>query len=74
MPLVVDKKATGDLSELGDDFSCKQQNPYFMKKRLLGTLFGFLALFGFGAIYYGILTADEAAAMMAAYELSLIHI
>ena len=49
-------------------FSCSQQNPYFMKKRILGTLFGFLALFGFGAIYYGILTADAAAEMMAQYE------
>ena len=39
-----------------------------MKKRILGTLFGFLALFGFGAIYYGILTADAAAEMMAQYE------
>ena len=37
-----------------------------MKKRLIGTLLGFLALFGFGAIYYGILTADSAAAMAAA--------
>lgn len=38
-----------------------------MKKRLIGTLLGFLALFGFGAIYYGILTADSAAAMAAEY-------
>lgn len=53
-------------------FSWTQQNPYFMKKRLLGTLFGFLALFGFGAIYYGILTADAAADMMATYE-SCLH-
>ncbi|MDA0912920.1 MAG: hypothetical protein ACO3MV_09120 [Flavobacteriales bacterium] len=37
-----------------------------MKKRLLGTLLGFLALFGVGAIYYGILTADAAAEMMKA--------
>lgn len=36
-----------------------------MKKRLIGTLLGFLALFGFGAIYYGILTADTMAAMAA---------
>ena len=27
-----------------------------MKKRILGTLFGFLALFGFVLIYYGLLT------------------
>ena len=39
-----------------------------MKKRILGTLFGFLALFGFGAIYYGLLTADSAAALMAEYD------
>jgi len=39
-----------------------------MKKRLIGTLLGFLALFGFGAIYYGILTADTAAAMAAEYS------
>ena len=39
-----------------------------MKKRILGTLFGFLALFGFGAIYYGLLTADSAAALMARYD------
>ena len=49
-------------------FSCSHQNPHFMKKRILGTLLGFLALFGFGAIYYGILTADAAAEMMAQYE------
>mgnify|MGYP004176413259 CR=1 FL=1 len=41
---------------------------YLMKKQILGTLIGFLALFGFGAIYYGILTADAAAEMMAQYE------
>ena len=49
-------------------FTCAYQNLYFMKKRILGTLFGFLALFGFGAIYYGFLTADAAAEMMAQYE------
>ena len=43
-----------------------------MKKRILGTLFGFLALFGFGAIYYGLLTADSAAELMAEYD-SCLH-
>ena len=42
-----------------------------MKKRIFGTLFGFLALFGFGAIYYGLLTADSAAALMAEYDTCL---
>ena len=49
-------------------FLLAYQNPYFMKKRILGTLLGFLTLFGFGAIYYGILTADAAAEMMTQYE------
>lgn len=36
-----------------------------MKKRTVGTLLGFLAMFGVGALYYGMLTADAAAAMIA---------
>ncbi|MDB0025214.1 hypothetical protein N9D95_01575 [Flavobacteriales bacterium] len=44
-----------------------------MKKRLIGTLLGFFALFGFGAIYYGILTADTAAAMAAEYSGSMLE-
>ena len=39
-----------------------------MKKRIIGTLLGFLAMFGFGAIYYGILTADVQAAMAAEFS------
>ena len=39
-----------------------------MKKRLIGTLLGFLAMFGFGAIYYGILTADAGAEMAATFS------
>ena len=39
-----------------------------MKKRMIGTLLGFLAMFGFGAIYYGILTADAQAAMAAEFS------
>jgi len=36
-----------------------------MKKRTIGTLLGFLAMFGFGAIYYGLLTAEAGAEMAA---------
>ena len=32
---------------------------------MIGTLLGFLAMFGFGAIYYGLLTAEAGAEMAA---------
>ena len=38
-----------------------------MKKRTIGTLLGFLAMFGFGAIYYGLLTAGVEAEMAAKF-------